>query len=378
MKKTNVLEVAVLFLGAVLLLASCKKNDTPEKTPEILQSVVNRWSDQFKATAQKEAKAKVDAIIPTLNYHDGITVKQGSGRTIYLIRKPSSNGRMQYLALSESPTGIQAEGVYDVKNLAQVENFLTTRKPLPAGEQITVYSMEEKPLVQWETNAAGKFFVRMTQSRKMLASEAKTKTFSATRVKQILSAPPTDPNNPCLDWYWITFDPETGEIMSVDYQYTTCDGSNGGMGTTTGADMLCLTSALDDINQSSAPEDGDVEVTEVSATAAKRSRAYHWQIYKGIGWDIKSHETGIHEFSNSMNRWEWVSLTHSSVSVEGFWLGGAISCTVNTATPSVSSLYAGMSLNFTVKFEIACSGSPAVRTKTAYGVKLFSVNQGSL
>lgn len=56
------------------------------------------------------------------------------------------------------------------------------------------------------------------------------------------------------------------------------------------------------------------------------------------------------------NKWEWVSLVHGGISMEGNTLPGvSVSYTQGSGTPTVSSLYAGMSLNFNVTYNFVCN-----------------------
>jgi hypothetical protein len=185
------------------------------------------------------------------------------------------------------------------------------------------------------------------------------------------------PSDDCTDWYWVTFDPETGDILDVTYLYSDCNGGTGGGGGNSTADqeqIVCLESAIADTHGVSEAADL-LSVTNDETTTVTRKRSYHWRICEGNGWYIKSHEQGTHQYSYVDNGWKWLTLTHSSVSVEGTWIGGTISCSVNTATPSVYDLYSGMQLNYTIHFQFVCAGSPFSRNDGHTSGIIIGVNQ---
>lgn len=377
MKTKKTLIISVAFLCSALLMTACKKKDISILNSDTFHSIVTIWHDQFsKSHASTPVTSTVNNIVSMLSYDDVLIVKNSLNRTVYFIKKNSSSHLNQYLALVQTGNNIQAEGIYETTNLSQIEKFVNSGI-LPAGEKITVYSLLEKPIVQWETNSSGKSLLRMAQNKNTLSTKTlQTKLLSAFVEKKVLSAPVTPPE--CTDWYWVTFDIETGNILDVTYLYTTCtEGTGGGGGSggeTSGDALVCEESALGNINDSYATS-GMEEITTTSASAAERTRSYKWKIYTGLTWTAKSHEIGIQHYETNDGMWHWTSLAHNTVSIDGFWMGGSISCAMNSATPSVYDQYAGMNLNYTMNFEWVCKGSPFARHKDASSSVLIEVNQ---
>lgn len=373
MKTASVLFCAVLALSSTLFLNSCKKNDGNGASSNTLRSMVQDWSTGVLKNSSEETKSSVSGIISTLNYEDGAIINQSGSQTAIFISKGSSAGRRQYLALTKNGDNFQARGIYEAKDLEQIENFLETKK-LPAGEQITVYSLFNKAIVQWETTTSGKSLLRMAQTKKVvnnLLSKNKVQTASTRRSMNALPPPPDG----CTDWYWVSFDPDSGDIIDISYMYTTC-GNGGGEsnGSSSQEQVVCIQSAIEDTHNIS--ESADLlSVTDDETTTLTRKRSYHWKICQGNGWYIKSHEQGTHQYSYADNGWKWLTLTHSSVSVEGTWIGGTISCSVNTATPSVYDLYAGMQLNYTVHYQFICAGTPFNRNDGHTSGIIIGINQ---
>ena len=86
-----------------------------------------------------------------------------------------------------------------------------------------------------------------------------------------------------------------------------------------------------------------------------------WIVLKGPSWAIHSHETGVVKLVNAAtNKWQWESLSHVNISFVGTSFGGSIEPVSSTGTPSFvpgtqNVLYAGMSVNYNVKFTPLCN-----------------------
>jgi hypothetical protein len=83
-----------------------------------------------------------------------------------------------------------------------------------------------------------------------------------------------------------------------------------------------------------------------------------WRCFKGFGgWQLISQEIGIIKLVDVPNNiWNWVSLEHGGISMTGSPLmGTSISFTQGVGTPTISTLYAGMSLNFDVTYSFVCN-----------------------
>ncbi|MDP4263334.1 MAG: hypothetical protein Q8941_12480, partial [Bacteroidota bacterium] len=92
-----------------------------------------------------------------------------------------------------------------------------------------------------------------------------------------------------------------------------------------------------------------------------RHKDPEWKILKGLTWALYSHETGtIQHVTSPVDRWEWRTLTHGSITFNGQTIGGDITYTQGAGTPSFTPgasniLYAGMSLSFAVTYHPVCN-----------------------
>jgi hypothetical protein len=333
-----------LIISSALIIAACKKTDVStrngETNPNALRSAVKVWKDQISKTASLEIKSAVDSILPTLNYDDGFIHTTGN-RTMFFIKKSSFTDRNQYLALVQNNGDIQIEGIYDVKSLIQIEEFFRTKK-IAVGEDISVYSLLHKRIMQWETDKNGKSVFRVVQhldppgafNNKVQSMNVKKRTYSAL---------PPDPNNPqqCLDWYWVTYDVETGEIIDVTYLYTTCaDNNNGGGGgggsssTPIDMDNFCsatptqAAAALNDISAANSTDETTAiysneqnAATSDQPYAIRRPAIVSWPIEK-ITFSTSYVASYAATYSGTIKKknpniaadpWRWESLQYSSI-----------------------------------------------------------------
>lgn len=379
MKTKNALYCCATFV-VLCIFSSCKRTGLSEvsSTNEI-QSAVTSWYTNFVKTSFGKGRLSAQRIIESLNYQDAAIIEQPNDEKIFLISTKGGENK-KYFALKQSRHALQAMGIYDAKNSDQIKDFLKTNK-MPIGEKLTINSLDGRLTVQWETKLSGQSVIRMAQSRQMMTkilNKEKQNSNISIKVASQMIKPSyiQDPEPGCTDWYWIEYDTATGMIYSVDYLYTTCEeGSGGGGGQTSNSQLSCELEVEDEINQDTYSLSELQNVSETESTPVTRKRAYPWKIYTGLTWHIKSHEIGEHQYSYSLGKWEWVSFTHSSTSFSGFWAGGNISCTVNSAVPSVYSQYAGMHLDYTVKFAFTCDDKPCEKYKNANSGILIEVNQ---
>lgn len=214
----------ILVILCGFFLTSCYKNgitgakNNPE-TENALRSVLAKFAQQKPTPEMKQA---VDSLLTILDCANGVIVKNGD-KNIYLIPKATLDNRVQFLALSQKNDLIEADGIYDASDIASLQLFLQTNK-VPLRDYITLYSLYYNPVKQWETNADGKSFYREKQ-KKAKGTDPKNK---MDLKQQVNSAPAQDPSNvTCVDWYWVTLNPDTGEFWSATYVYTLCTDPDG-------------------------------------------------------------------------------------------------------------------------------------------------------
>ncbi len=111
---------------------------------------------------------------------------------------------------------------------------------------------------------------------------------------------------------------------------------------------------------------GEAEFTVSTIGPLKKYKNPRWKILKNLTWDLYSQETGIVKLVDAgTDKWVWESLQHGAISMTGFALGGTVSSDQGVGIPSFfpgaeNILYAGMTLDFNVKFSPICD-CPGIR-----------------
>ena len=203
-----------------------------------------------------------------------------------------------------------------------------------------------------------------------------------------------DPVDPiCIDWYYIEWDVNTGQLIEENYLYTTCtDGCNtggGGGGTGEDPDNVCFSACVAEANgviNDMQAAGGDEQYMIADIDNLRKYKNPKWQILRNDFGNFKlwSQETGIIELIDpSENKWQWVSLVHTGMSLTGQTPPAvAVSYSQGTGTPSFvpgtqNILYAGMEVDFSVTVAFVCSSCPVAQlvppdTKSYKVGKIFS------
>jgi hypothetical protein len=116
-------------------------------------------------------------------------------------------------------------------------------------------------------------------------------------------------------------------------------------------------------------------ITTTNANPTTRTKNYVWTIYRQIWglWSFQSHETGIQVKVG--NEWHWLSLSHDNISRVGFQIGGNVSCTLNSATPTIGIYNASMTLDYNIEASLVCGGSPFSNNGNYKSSKYINVNE---
>jgi hypothetical protein len=168
---------------------------------------------------------------------------------------------------------------------------------------------------------------------------------------------------------------DTGEIISQEIlgSYQEGDGCDvGGSGDPYGSgegdgsqdQQDCLNQCQSNSDELSSGVSTASETTNTNISAVNDHTKYKnpkWTCLKGTGWILSSQEIGIIKLVDvQANKWVWNSLTHSTINMTGMPVGGTVTPNTGTGTPSFVAgtpnvLYAGMSLNFDVKYSVVCN-----------------------
>lgn len=135
-----------------------------------------------------------------------------------------------------------------------------------------------------------------------------------------------EPGQLCIDWYWVIFNEQTGEIVAEIYVNTTCydnSGSGGGGGgTSTDCSNLTEQKQNDIINSIQTTDPGIVEYENGTSIILRngleqKPRTPRWRFAKITGllfieYEWTAYFSGVIYRNNDQDFWKWQSLTYSS------------------------------------------------------------------
>lgn len=297
---------------------------------------------------------------------DGVIVQSTDGKTkreLTPIKTENENAIFRYLLVEYDATGKRIWSQF-VASKSEISNSTDLFSMTGRTEGVTYYSPYSAKLKEGEADKAKRLIVKKNN-----------KTFELDTKANRIDPQCSDGDQTCIEWYLITFNASTGEVVGESYLYTSCypcnnQGGSGGGGSSS--------TSLDDLKKEM--ESGPVSITQsiglISESAVEREKAYRWEMHRqrwGL-WGFISHEKGIHKKVGS--EWQWKSLEHLSVSKYGVWAGGVVSCTVNSAIPQVGTYNAGMQLNYTITCDAAVKGSPlSYSSNHSNNSPIWNVNQ---
>lgn len=179
----------------------------------------------------------------------------------------------------------------------------------------------------------------------------------------------------CIDWYWTTWNSETGEIISNEFLFQTCNSNNtfgGGGGQT---EVNNCVASIDIGNSTSEFLSSELE----SSSSETISSRLTWSFYKGFTFKWKSTEKGVlRKVNNHPTSYRWESLTHVGKSFEGFFAGGDMECTISQVNTSCSpdQPTAWVYLDYDITISVVCKGSPLIiGTGTKFAMHQFTKAQ---
>jgi len=198
----------------------------------------------------------------------------------------------------------------------------------------------------------------------------------------LLNPPPTcdNPEQVCTEWYWITYNAETGQVIDEEYLYTTCIESceGGGGGTNTGEAEECPQLTM-------TPASSKISVTTCGSGSNTRTKCYVWKIYTVSGGPIPSYWVSNEQGTQSLisgSTWQFDGFTHQSVGKMGTEILYSFSVNNVSAVPSLiksgSVTYndrAQMHLTFDISVSAVCDGLPVVFSDAASPLQSWGVNE---
>jgi hypothetical protein len=173
----------------------------------------------------------------------------------------------------------------------------------------------------------------------------------------------------CIDHWWVTFNSETGQIISIEYLGSdcygcaatgTCGGGGGGGGNPGNIDSLLVASFIQMANATTI-DNTMKSITTLWEAGGIRSRKYTWRcVTNPAGWNVFSEEHSVEEKQPvgpgqpDPKLWYFQSLTHANVYKLGMSLGGTVDVDSHTGLCTyLGNTNANMSVTVVLKFSIA-------------------------
>lgn len=188
----------------------------------------------------------------------------------------------------------------------------------------------------------------------------------------------------CNSYIWVPEIPNCVICESPDFALVISGGYGGGStsagGTSTGpaagTKAACYYS-LSNITSQAFVSSSLLSAITTSENYSTRTKQYKWNIFNCLGYSLFSYETGAHKKVTNADpslQWEWVSLTHNNIASSGIVAGVSMSYMDISNLATIGSYNAIMSLNYSVKFSLACQGSPITNEFSFPSNHIFNVN----
>jgi hypothetical protein len=153
-------------------------------------------------------------------------------------------------------------------------------------------------------------------------------------------------------------------------------GGGGGSGASAPDKALCDAN-LSDITNQALPTSNFISSQTTFENSNTKTKQYTWQIFSCVGYSLTSYETSRQikvANANPSLQWEFESLTHNNIASSGFVVGVDMSYMDISNLATVGKYNAIMSLKYSVKFSLACKGSPVTNELSFPANHNFSVN----
>ena len=381
----------VLTALSFLLFSACKKNSLSDlQSSQKMIEIVHRWySDTLinksQLTAGSQYSERIRAVQNLLDWESAKGFLSNSVQYVItplkLDRKPFQNKAheaaqslvfyfdksgeihmkaVEIIAMKDVPIGDDVSGIVEAGFL---KSYLgVTKQTRDISAYVIVYDENYKT----ENSYSAKEGSLTRTGFKLQSTTLKSKLASASRTKHVDGATLT---GTWETWYLvgIYYDIDTGEVVSATIlsTYQVCSGScdvwtpTDDPGGTGGGVEACVSDTYDNarsltegVQAVSVLEGENVSTID----ALRKHKNPDWKILSGPTWALHSHETGIVRLDDiPTNKWVWESLTHTSITFSGASIGGSITYSQGTGTPSfvagaTNVLYAGMSVSFNVTY----------------------------
>ena len=214
MRKNHVFRFSIMVVALFVVVYSCKKASFSDSSQEAARASLNSWLKTLNPNV-KQASPKLAELLNKLDYTESIQIQKSDHSILTLIRlKEDTIGNNQrYFGLLFTQNIYMVEGIYETSGL-EVLNQYFSQGLLAPSQSFKVLNLLGKPLYGRMATMDGKQLSMMRDSKPREATRKKPDISSDKKVN--LYETPA-----CLvDWYWITYDLNTGDIISAIYMYS--------------------------------------------------------------------------------------------------------------------------------------------------------------
>lgn len=126
------------------------------------------------------------------------------------------------------------------------------------------------------------------------------------------------------------------------------------------------------------PSYSGTAISLLSQDSETRKKKYQWTHSKGPVFNVVSTEIGEHKkvsHDDPKKQWEWKSLVHSTLSLQGIVIKGKVTTQLNSAVPTLGIYNANIEVNFTLISTFEGKGVAVTKYDIKNNIQYFNVNQ---
>lgn len=368
-----------------LLLFSCTKSDKNQRSPSFAYQLENEKAlganllNSPAINGELVKKLKPDWSSEKVSTDGEVQIReydiQPDKQTGFLLKdysdKPSSNLKSQtkLIWFSDGRGTVNAALLMTICSMeGELSSDMHYKKPSANFTGLVIFTDLNYSFLNGWRYMKGEVIGRIaTQTRENCASGSRAplpseecNAYTIDHWERICYSHPDAPSEvTCTDWEWVG---STNVVI--------CGGAGGGGG---GADYVTIYQDCEDCkeefkemvdNSLVISDDINYKVLSIDNDPFYKYKHIRWRVLKNITWDVYSSERGkVRLVDPATNKWEWVELTHLSLSFFGSSPGGKVEFSNDIGTPSFvpgtpNVLYAGMSVNFDVTYTPICKSCP--------------------
>jgi hypothetical protein len=347
LKKTS-----TLLLLFALLLGGCKKTDvTKPGTATEAKPVLAKTVTDVVFSGQPDIGSSI------------VQLSADGQRQRTLVPLSAKNTTLHKYLLLETQPGEKTS----------VQTFVIAKTQLTSKDNLFDIAFKGDGVTAYEKNT------KANVTHRLLAKHDKKEMSLNGKFGDALKGSELEPDNPdpgddiggfCIDHWWVTYDVETGQILSIEYLGSDCYGceetgtcgvgGGGGSGGPGNIDSLLAANFIQMANATTI--DNTMKgITLLWEAGGQRSRKYTWRcITNPAGWNVFSEEHSVEEKQpvgpgqSNPNLWYFKSLTHANCYKVGMSPGGTIDIASHSGLCTyLGNINANMSVSVALKFSIA-------------------------